>query len=92
MDEPILIDHHETTPAELQRIHARQQQEQLNQFSASQKQEVKRFLVEKANEFISKSQAVPCTRKSRRQAAREIAKRYYQQIRSEETQVQNANV
>lgn len=88
--EPLLIDHHETTPAELQRIQARQQQEQLNQFSADQRQAVKQFLFEKAGEFIKKSQAVPCTRKSRRQAAREIAKRYFQQIRSEETQ--NANV
>jgi hypothetical protein len=54
------------------------------------RQEVKRFLFEKAQEFIKKSQAVPCTRASRRKAAREIAKRYMQNIRAEEAQ--NAHV
>jgi precorrin-2 methylase len=54
------------------------------------KQEVKRFLTEKAMEFIKKSQVVPCSRKSRRQAARDIAKRYLKTIRAEEAQ--NANV
>lgn len=55
------------------------------------RQEVKQFLRAKAFEFVTKSQAAPCTRKSRRQAARDIAKRYLKQIRSEEAE-SRANV
>lgn len=54
------------------------------------RQAVKQFLFEKAQEFIKKSQAVPCTRASRRKAARQIANRHLKAIRAEETQ--NANV
>ena len=48
------------------------------------RQAVKSFLNMKAMEFINKSQAVPCTRKSRRKAAREIAKRYLKRVRAGE--------
>ena len=54
------------------------------------RQEVKQFLFEKAQEFIKKSQPVPYTRKSRREAARKIANQHLRLIRAEEAQ--NANV
>jgi len=45
---------------------------------------IKAFLNMKAMEFIVKSQVTPCSRKSRRKAAREIAKRYLKKVRSGE--------
>ena len=55
------------------------------------RQVVKKFLQEKALAFINKHQAVPCSRKSRRQAARDIAKRYLKKVRSGEETI-DANV
>jgi hypothetical protein len=40
------------------------------------RQVTRAFLRMKAKEFIDKSQKVPCSRKSRRKAAREIAARF----------------
>ena len=47
------------------------------------RQQVKAFLADKAFTFVSLRQVVPCSRKSRRKAAREIAKRYLKKIRQE---------
>ncbi len=47
------------------------------------KQVTKAFLTDKAMEFILKSQKIPCTRTSRRKAARELAKRFIKNMRAE---------
>ena len=47
------------------------------------RQVVKAFLQDRAFAFVTLKQAVPCSRKSRRKAARDIAKRYLKRIRQE---------
>ena len=56
------------------------------------RQLTKAFLTMKAMEFITQKQAVPCDRKSRRKAAREIAKRYLKRMRGGDMEVASANV
>ncbi len=56
----------------------------MEQAPPQTRQVVKAFLANKAFAFVSLKQAVPCSRKSRRKAAREIAKRYLKKVRSGE--------
>lgn len=58
--------------------------EDMEQTPMQSRQLVKAFLADKAFTFVTLRQAVPCSRKSRRKAAREIAKRYLKKVRSGE--------
>lgn len=78
---------HEVLPAEVEALQERRLQEQIQ---VQSRQQVKHFLQLKALDFINQHQAVPCSRASRRKAARDIAKRYLKKVLSEEAQ--NADV
>ena len=56
----------------------------MEQVQPQTRQAVKAFLADKAFDFVTAKQAVPCSRKSRRKAAREIAKRYLKLVRAGE--------
>lgn len=76
---------HETLPEEIKALEYQQLQRQNKEFSEGQsRQMTKAFLTAKAFEFINLKQAVPCTRKSRRAAARELAKRFLKKIQIED--------
>lgn len=76
---------HCMTEAEVKSMEDRQEQAKLQEFKQAQSRQVtKAFLRLKAFAFINQQQAVPCSRASRRKAAREIAKRYLKKVRSGE--------
>lgn len=77
---------HETLPEEVKSLEARQFETKLKEHEAERsRQMTKAFLTMKAQEFIVKSSTVPYSRKSRRQAARDIAKRFLTRMKNGDT-------
>lgn len=56
------------------------------------RQATKRFLTGRAMDFILQSQQVPCTRASRRAAARELAKRFIVNMKAEKVSNESEQV
>lgn len=82
--EPLVPTTHMITPVELAVLEAREEKRKLEAFQAEQSRQVQKvFLTGKAMEFIKQLPDQKFDRKSRRKAARDLAKRLVLNMKAE---------